>query len=196
MSKYKVIYADPPWAFNNKKTGGSMKSGASQQYDVMSIEDMKQWDIPSICQDDCLLVMWYVGAMPKEVMELAEAWGFRVVNMNGFVWDKETKHGKDFFGMGSITRASTESALVAVRGKTGNIIKDRSVRSRIRAKVGKHSEKPQAFREAIEKLCGDVPRLEMFARTQAPGWNVFGNQVEGSISIPFKPQQKTLEVAA
>jgi len=196
VSKYKVIYADPPWAFNNKKTGGSMKSGASQQYDVMSIEDMKQWDIPSICQDDCLLVMWYVGAMPKEVMELAEAWGFRVVNMNGFVWDKETKHGKDFFGMGSITRASTESALVAVRGKTGNIIKDRSVRSRIRAKVGKHSEKPQAFREAIEKLCGDVPRLEMFARTQAPGWNVFGNQVEGSISIPFKPQQKTLEVAA
>lgn len=196
MSKYKAIYADPPWAFKNKKTGGSMKSGASQQYDVMSIEDMKQWDIPSICQDDCLLAMWYVGAMPKEAMELAEAWGFRVVNMNGFVWDKETKHGKDFFGMGSITRASTESALVAVRGKTGNIIKDRSVRSRIRAKVGAHSEKPQAFREAIEKLCGDVPRLEMFARQQTPGWNVFGNQVEGSISIPFKPQQKTLEVAA
>ena len=185
---YKVLYCDPPWSFSNKKTGGSMKSGAAQKYDVMDVESMKQWDIPAICQDDCLLVMWYVGAMPKEAIELAEAWGFRVVNMNGFVWDKETKHGKDFFGMGSITRASTESALVAVRGKTGNIIKDRSVRSRIRAIVGEHSEKPQAFREAIEKLCGDVPRLEMFARKQTPGWGVFGNQVEDSISIPFKRQ--------
>ncbi|MEO9910973.1 MAG: MT-A70 family methyltransferase, partial [Lentilitoribacter sp.] len=86
-------------------------------------------------------------------------------------------------GMGSITRASTESALVAIKGKTGNVIVDRSVRSRIRAKVGTHSTKPNEFREAIEKLCGDVPRLEMFARTQTPGWDVFGNQVEGSIEI-------------
>jgi N6-adenosine-specific RNA methylase IME4 len=188
MSKYKVIYADPPWAFNNKKTGGSMKSGASQQYDVMSLEEMQQMDVESLCDDNCLLVMWYVGAMPDEALALARAWGFRVTNMNGFVWDKETKHGKDFFGMGHITRASTESALVAVKGKTSTLIKDRSIRSRIRAKVTGHSAKPHEFRQAIEKLCGDVPRLEMFARTQNPGWDTFGNQVDNSIEIDSKEQ--------
>jgi N6-adenosine-specific RNA methylase IME4 len=30
-------------------------------------------------------------------------------------------------------------------------------------------------------------KLEMFARTQTPGWAVFGNEVEGSIQIPQRP---------
>jgi len=188
MSNYKVIYADPPWSFNNKKTGGSMKSGACQQYDVMSVADMMNMDVESLCAPDCLLVMWYVGSMPDEALSLARAWGFRVTNINGFIWDKETKTGKDYFGMGFSTRASTESALIAVKGKLSKLITNHSVRSKIRAKVGAHSEKPHAFREAIEKLCGNVPRLEMFARTQTPGWEVFGNQVGSSIQIQSKEQ--------
>jgi N6-adenosine-specific RNA methylase IME4 len=34
----------------------------------------------------------------------------------------------------------------------------------------------------IVKLCGDLPRLEMFSRTQTPGWEIWGNQ-----STKFKP---------
>jgi N6-adenosine-specific RNA methylase IME4 len=50
----------------------------------------------------------------------------------------------------------------------------------IRAPVGKHSEKPEVFRELIEKLTVDMPdraMLEMFARKHTPGWSVWGNQV-------------------
>ncbi|WPH64043.1 adenine methylase [Vibrio phage vB_VpP_1] len=176
--KYKVIYADPAWQFSSKKTGGSMKSGAGQKYTVTSIDDMKKLPIKELADQDCLLVMWWVGAMPQEAIDLVKAWGFKLCNMNGFVWDKETVHGKDFFGMGHITRASTESAITAYRGKLKNLIVDRSVRSRIRAKVGKHSEKPHEFRLAIEKLCGEVERIELFSRVEKPGWDAWGNHFD------------------
>ena len=41
MKKYEIIYADPPWQFKNKKTGGSMKSGAAHHYLTTGIEGLK-----------------------------------------------------------------------------------------------------------------------------------------------------------
>ena len=188
MSNYKVIYADPAWEFKSKKTGGSMKSGACQHYDVMSVADMMNMDVESLCAPDCLLVMWWVGSQPLEAVALANAWGFKLCTMTGFVWNKLTTEGNPVFGMGHTTRAGAECALIAYRGKLKNIIQSRSVRSARSEVVGRHSEKPPVFRQDIERLCGDVPRLEMFARTQTPGWDVFGNQVDNSILIRSKEQ--------
>lgn len=174
--KYRVIYVDPAWKFGNRNTGGSMTSSAESKYTVTSVADMAALPVAQLADEHCLLVMWWVGAMPQEAIDLCRAWGFRLVNMNGFVWRKLTKTGIPFFGMGFATRASSESALIGVRGKLGELIKDHSVRAVIEAKVGRHSEKPYAFREAIEKLCGDVPRVELFARDAADGWDCWGNQ--------------------
>ncbi|MBE3073037.1 MAG: hypothetical protein IMZ67_08685, partial [Acidobacteria bacterium] len=38
-----------------------------------------------------------------------------------------------------------------------------------------HSEKPDEFRELIEKLYTTGPRLELFARERVEGWDCFGN---------------------
>ena len=63
--KYQIIYADPPWAFNSKKTGGSMTSGSEYQYkSVMTIDKLKKMPIAEIACDNCALVMWYVGSQP------------------------------------------------------------------------------------------------------------------------------------
>ena len=186
MSKYKIIYSDPPWEFKSKKSGGSMKSGAENQYNTMPLAELKSMDIQSISADDCILVMWWVGSQPQEALDLVKAWGFTVKNMNGFVWNKLTKHEKAFFGMGFYTRAGSESALIAIKGKASNLIADHGVRAVRSAKVGKHSAKPLEFRDDIIKMCGDVPRLEMFARTSAEGWDLFGNQCDNSISIGAK----------
>ena len=174
--KYRVIYADPAWQFGNRNTGGTMKSAAEAKYTVTSLADMAALPVAELADEHCLLVMWWVGAMPQEAINLCKAWGFRLVNMNGFVWRKLTKTGIPFFGMGFATRASSESALIGVNGKLGELIKDHSVRAVIEAKVGRHSQKPHEFREAIEKLCGDVPRVELFARDAAAGWDCWGNQ--------------------
>lgn len=175
--KYQVIYADPAWQFGNRNTGGSMTSSAEAHYTVTRLEEMAALPVAQLADDHCLLVMWWVGSMPQEAIDLCRAWGFRLVNMNGFVWRKLTKVSRiPFFGMGFATRAGSESALIGVRGKLGYLIKDHSVRAVIEATVGRHSEKPHVFREAIEKLCGDVPRVELFARTASDGWDCWGNQ--------------------
>lgn len=179
--KYKIIYADPPWQFNNKKTGGSMSSGAASKYLTTGIEGLKQMPVGDIADDNCVLIMWWVGAMPQEALDLVSAWGFTVKNMNGFVWRKLTKKLLDFFGMGFYTRAGSESAIIAIKGKVKPA--SHSVRAVISAPVERHSKKPQAFRDSIVELFGDLPRLEMFAREAHEGWDVFGNEAPKSIDL-------------
>ena len=40
-----------------------------------------------------------------------------------------------------------------------------------------HSRKPDRIRNDIVELCGDIPRIELFARQRTQGWDVWGNQV-------------------
>jgi hypothetical protein len=42
---------------------------------------------------------------------------------------------------------------------------------------GAHSKKPIEVQERIVKLMGDVPRIELFARETAPGWDAWGNDL-------------------
>lgn len=189
QKKYSIILADPPWQFNNKKTGGSMVSGAAHHYLTTGIEGLKQIDVNSITKENAVLFMWYVGAMPQEAIDLVHAWGFTIKNMNGFVWNKLTQKNKPHFGMGFYTRAGSESVIIATKGKFKPV--SHSVRAVFNADAqvqfeGKalvHSRKPNQVRDLIVELCGDLPRLEMFARESAKGWSVFGNDVENSIEI-------------
>ena len=181
MKKYKIILADPPWQFKNNKTGGSMKSGASHHYLTTGIEGLKSMPVNDLADDNCTLIMWYVGSMPQEAIDLVHAWGFTIKNMNGFVWNKLTVKGLPFFGMGFRTRAGSESAIIATKGKPE--VLSHSVRAVHSLPVSKHSAKPVEFRDLIVELCGDLPRLEMFARSSSKGWDVFGNEAPNSINI-------------
>ena len=57
----------------------------------------------------------------------------------------------------------------------------RNVHQVIISHVQEHSRKPDEARRRIEALMGDVPRVELFARRPAPGWDVWGNEVESTI---------------
>lgn len=185
--KYSIIYADPPWQFNNKNTGGSMKSSAQSKYTTTSIDDLKKMDVNAITADDAVLFMWWVGSMPQEAIDLVKAWGFTIKNMNGIVWNKLTANNNPHFGMGFWTRAGSESVLIATKGKIKP--KSRSVRAvfnsesqiQFEAKTLSHSEKPKQVRDLIVELVGDLPRLEMFHRDDQ--WDVFGNEAKNSIKI-------------
>lgn len=181
MEKYQIIYADPPWAFKNKNTGGNMKSGATNHYKTMNINDIKKLPIKDIAAENCVLFMWWVGSMPSDAIELVKEWGFEIKTMTGFVWVKKTKLDKMFFGMGFWTRQGAENCLIAIKGKPKRI--NAGIRSVITEKIGKHSEKPEIFKSKIVDLIGDVKRIELFARKNTEGWDVFGNEVENSIKL-------------
>lgn len=173
--RYNLIYADPAWKYDNSAKSKKQWGGAAQHYDVMTFEDIGRLPVASIAAKNCLLAMWWVGPMPGEALYVVEEWGFQLVNMNGFTWHKTTARGKDHFGMGNWTRANSESCLIAIRGKP--LRASASVRQLVHAPRREHSRKPDEVRDALVKLCGPVPRIELFARMKAPGWHSLGNQL-------------------
>ena len=58
-------------------------------------------------------------------------------------------------------------------------IRDRVILSHIE----EHSKKPDEARERIVRLMGDLPRVELFARQSPEGWDIWGNEVECSITL-------------
>lgn len=171
--KYAVIYADPPWGYRNRGT----RAAAEKHYRTMSIGDIKSLPVADIAAEDCVLFLWATFPMLPEALAVVEAWGFRYKTA-AFVWAKRNRKSPGWFwGLGNWTRSNPEVCLLAVRGRPARV--SASVHSLICAPVGKHSAKPQQARARIEALLGDVPRIELFARERAPGWDCWGDEVNG-----------------
>ncbi len=77
MKKYKIIYADPPWSYRNKNTGGTMKSGAANKYSVMTVEQICAMPIANIADENSALFLWVTCPMQKEGMAVMDAWGYK-----------------------------------------------------------------------------------------------------------------------
>ncbi len=170
---YQIVYADPPWEYKDKANAG--KRGACHKYNVLSTTEICALNVPSICAPNCLLALWWVAPMPADALRVVEAWGFTLKTMKGFTWRKLTTRGLEHFGMGHWTRANTEDCLFATRGKPTR--KDCGVRQVINAIRREHSKKPDEARDRLVQMLGDVPRIELFARTKSPGWDAWGDEV-------------------
>ena len=110
-----------------------------------------------------------------------EAWGFTFKTV-AFVWVKQNRKSDPlFWGMGYWTRANAELCLLATRGHPKRAAKD--VHQVIISHVEKHSRKPDEMRKRIERLMGDQPRIELFAREKSSGWDVWGNEVDSDIEL-------------
>lgn len=171
--KYKVIYADPPW-HSNSQFGRDKKKGNAQHYPLMSVECIKDLPVRDISDDNCILFLWVVDTQLQDALDTIQAWGFTYKTV-AFTWAKETTSGKDHFGVGMWTRKNPEICLLATKGSPKRI--SASVRQLQRHKVREHSRKPDAIRNEIVTLCGNVPRIELFCRHPEDGWDVWGNEV-------------------
>ena len=170
--KYKFIYADPPWSYKDKALAGNR--GACCKYPVMSIDEIKNLPVKDIADDDCILFMWVTFPKLNECFEVIKEWGFEY-KTNAFTWVKKYKNGDNFMGMGRWTRANAEICLLATKGKPKRV--NAGVRQIIESVPEKHSKKPDIVRDKIVELCGDLPRLEMFARNKSVKWETWGNEV-------------------
>lgn len=72
---------------------------------------------------------------------------------------------------------SVEPVLLGVRGRSLQLKKSRNVKQLVEAVRTTHSRKPNEVMERIVSLCGDVPRIELFARQRVAGWDAWGNEV-------------------
>jgi len=182
--KYNIIYADPAWTFKVYSDKGKGRS-AEKHYKISSLEDMKNLNVKDITDENSILFMWATYPNLKQAFELISAWGFEY-KTTAFTWVKKNKKADSFFmGLGYWTRANPEICLLATKGKPKRI--SRSVRNLILSKLREHSRKPDEVRKRIVELCGDLPRIELFARTKTEGWDVWGNEVKSDIELePIK----------
>ena len=159
------------------------RSGAAQNhYQTMSDEQLYQLPVADLTAEDCALFLWCTFPKLPEAIKLISAWGFSFKTV-AFVWVKQNKSGNGFFmGLGWWTRSNAEICLLAVKGKPRR--KSAGVRQLILSPVEQHSKKPDVVRDNIVTLMGDLPRIELFARQSTPGWDVWGNEVDSSISFP------------
>ncbi len=177
--KYQIIYADPPWN-SNKQFGRDKKRGNKQHYPLMTLEDIKLLPINRIADGNCILFLWIVDTQLFDACEVIKLWGF-IYKTIGFTWVKKTVTGKDHFGVGMWTRKNPEICLIATKGKPKR--NNAGVRQLQRHKVREHSRKPDGIRDEIVRLCGNIARIELFAREKHEGWDVWGNEVESDIDL-------------
>lgn len=175
--KYNVIYADPPWQY--KLFNGTGNGPAAKHYRTMKPEDIFNLPVQDIAADDCLLFLWVTFPNIEIGLETIKRWGFKYKTA-AFVWVKRNKKSPGWFwGLGSWTRANAEVCLLATKGHPKRASK--SVHSVIDEPIARHSEKPAIVRERIAELAGGGTMIELFARKKAPGWDAWGDEVDGGV---------------
>jgi N6-adenosine-specific RNA methylase IME4 len=170
---YQIIYADPPWKYQDKGCNGNCEA----HYKTMSIQDLEFMGdfVKDLSNENCVLFLWTTYPMLKEALRVIEAWGFKYKSI-AFQWIKlNKKNGKPFYGLGRWTRGNTEPCLLATKGKPQRISK--SVFQLIQEPIAEHSKKPNIVRDKIVELMGNLPRIELFARERERGWDAWGDEV-------------------
>lgn len=177
IGKYGIIYADPPWHYENVK----VKGAAEKHYPTMSIDSLCDLRVAELAAKDCALFLWATFPQLPEAMRLIEAWGFQYKTV-GFVWLKQNRKTPTwFYGLGHWTRANAEVCLLGVKGKPKR--RSACIHQLIVSPIEQHSKKPDEVRQKIISLMGDLPRLELFAREKVQGWDAWGNEIESDIII-------------
>lgn len=187
MNKYKILYGDPPWLYGNFSNAGPSIAYISEgktlrheskygitPYDGMPIEEIKKLPIENMAEDDSVLFLWVTYPCLQWGMDVIKAWGFEYKTV-AFTWVKKNRNGVGWYlGLGNYTRANAEICMLATKGK-GLKVQNKTVRQICDLPLTKHSQKPNEIRNRIIKLFGDLPRIELFARTKIHGWDTWGN---------------------
>lgn len=167
------MLADPPWSFKTYSEKGEGRS-AKRWYETGTFEWITALDVQSLAADDSVLLLWAINSMLPNALSVMASWGFAFKTV-AFTWAKQTPtKTKWHIGMGYWTRQNTESCLLGTRGSPKRLSK--AVRQLVVAPRREHSRKPDEVYAAIEALLPG-PRIELFARTQRPGWTSWGLEV-------------------
>jgi N6-adenosine-specific RNA methylase IME4 len=173
MGHYGLIYADPPWRFENYSEAGEAKNPLAH-YECLTLDVMKEMPVAALAAPDCALVMWGMWSMLPEAMDLLSAWGFTY--KSGGAWAKQSATGNGLaFGTGYYWRGASEFWLLGTIGAPP--VLSHSIRNLILAPVREHSRKPDQMVSDLERMFGGA-RCELFARQSRPGWDVWGNQTD------------------
>ena len=169
----------------------------SRSYADMDLSAICRLPIAKLAAPDSQLAIWVFGAEPEQTLRIIHSWGFNDAH-EGFVWVKVAKStARPYPGLGHTTRKDTESLWLARRGN-GLPRHDKGVGQTIVAQRREHSRKPDEVYLALERLYGDVRRIELFSRRERTGWTRWGNELlprDAEPKLPFAEGELREELA-
>jgi N6-adenosine-specific RNA methylase IME4 len=187
--KYKTIVADPAWQYGIWGSGsekalvqGEANKPAPLPYVSMTVAEIKAMPVSTLADENCELYLWTTQKYLPDAFEVLKAWGFKYCQT--LTWCK-TPMGK---GQGGVYCPTTEFLLLGRKGKMPKVERIDTTWWNVKRQM-KHSKKPEFFQDLIETV-SDAPRLEMFARRERKGWDVWGNEVESDIELNTRTETK------
>lgn len=166
--KFPLIYLDPPTKF----AAGDSDRSTENHYPTMTEEEITALPISDLALDKAVLLIWTTVPWLAKTLRMIEAWGFEYKSCA--CWDKEAA------GLGFWWQNQHEILIAASRGnpvipENGSILGP----SLYREKKGRHSAKPEYFRQMIDGVpeWKSWPKVELFPRGELPeGWKGWGNE--------------------
>lgn len=197
--KVNIICADCPWPFKDKLKMEKVKRGAESQYEVMTIQDIKDLPIKEISAENAILLLWCPSTLLPEGLEVMKEWGFTFKQTHIWVKTKQIKtiiksifnisnciesiNSVLGFGLGRLFRNTHEIVLIGTKGKIYKFLEDKSQRSVHLFPAMKHSKKPELLQDMLDKMFPSfTSKLEMFARRNRDGWICIGNEAPDTLN--------------
>ena len=141
----------------------------------MTIDDIKALPVAEIADAKAHLYLWVPNALLPDGLAVMDAWGFEY--KGNVVWEKVRKDGMpDGRGVGFYFRNVTELLLFGIKKHSEpnrTLAPARSQVNLIR------TQKPDEIIPIIE-ACSQPARIELFARGDRAGWDMWGNQADAS----------------
>ena len=169
--KYDVIVVDPPWTIQ-KLTHKARPNQIDMDYDVMTLDEIKNLDVMGIAKDSCWGFLWTTQKYLFESKEVLEHWGFKYLVMG--VWEKTfgISAGMPLYGF----RWNAEFIAIGYNKKPKLWKERKLIPLAFQAENIRHSKKPDRFYELVSPLGRD--RIDVFARSRRSGWDVWGKEVQ------------------
>lgn len=167
--KFRVIYSDPAWSYNDKQDTPNL-GGASKHYQTMSVNEICNLPVKEISEKDSVLFLWVTSPLLEDAFEVIKSWGFKY--KSSFIWDK-VKHN-----MGHYNSVRHEILLIATKGSC--VPDNKTLYDSVQSieRNDNHSEKPIDFLNIIDDLYLFGNKLEMFCRKiKKQNWYGWGNEI-------------------
>jgi N6-adenosine-specific RNA methylase IME4 len=181
---FDLVLVDLPLAWHARSSKGEGRS-PQHHYETTDVAALCRLPVADLLAKDAAVCVWVYGPRLPDTLKVIEAWGL-TYKSELFTWIKITAAGRPRMGNGKTTRKTSENMWLATRGHglpivdhgVSQAIEDDPAAEAIFARRGPHSEKPEEAYQRLERLFGEVRRLDMFARCERPGWTVWGNEID------------------
>jgi N6-adenosine-specific RNA methylase IME4 len=187
VTRYRTIVADPPWDVGRGPEWGSNGASRPLTYPTMDVDEIARLPIRDFAERNAHLYLWTINAYVEETYEIARLWGFKPSTL--LTWCKPPNG----LGLGGTYSLTTEHVLFCRRGVCP--ADERIDSTWWQWSRGKHSAKPEAFLDMVERV-SPAPRLEVFARRARFGWDYAGDGSLGTVEIPGLRAPEEAERAA